>query len=1179
MPEHGVAAGIAREVVSRPAEHEAAAPDCPYVGLVPFSAADEPRFFGREKERKIVVTNLKASRLTLLYGSSGVGKSSLLRAGVVHDLQQQSLQNLADLGTPKFVVVYFNSWRDNPVQALSMAVREAAEPLLQGQSLPAIAPEEHLDHFLEACSAKLNATLLILADQFEEYFLYHPKGGGPESFDAELSQAINHAGLRANFLISMREDMLAQLDRLKGRIPNILGNYLRIEHLDRGAARAAIEKPLEWYNRQPAAKGRKFTIEPTLTESVLQQVATGQVVLGDAGCGTVSADATDAGKARIETPFLQLVLTQLWEEEQRAGSTVMRLTTLNDNLGGAAQIINKHVENAMADLTADEQQTAAGIFHYLVTPSGVKIAQTLGDLAALANVSQERLAPLLDKLSRKSRVLRSVESAPDRPGDRRYQLFHDVLAPAVLSWRARYIRAAEAEERARQLQQQAEKEASAKRMRRLSVGLMVFCALGVFAALIAWKETAKAREQAQINISQALDAAATSNLQQDPQLSLLLALQSASVLKELRKPLSVSSRVALSAALEASRQIHIFRPDHEGAKLLDASVSPNGTRVVAGADDGTAAVWDAASHKKLFDLKPHEAGVFAAIFSPEGRYIATSSFDGITRLYSSTGELLGSTPKEQGMTPVAAAFMAHDVALVVASSSATRSVVDFWIPSSGGLDKIKSISLPLPAGQRLETLAFTLDGRRLAFGLTGGIAAIAEINTQKVLVLQSHFGKVQAVAFSADGERLATASNDGSAIIWDASSGKQLTVLRGHSNTVFRVVFDPNNSSRVATASADDTARVWNADTGKTLFELLGHKNVVNSVAFSPDGKEIITASWDGSAILWEASSFHESPAMSVAFSHNRLASASQDGTVKIWNTATIPLHSMITLPKTPAKTDSLWSVAFSPDGERVAAAGVNGWARVFDSSGGELFRLSGLVKDVNSIAFGPDGKRLVTAQSDGAVRIWDANSGAYLFGFIGGDDQVSSAIFSPKGDRLATSSADGTVRLWDASGKAWPAADDKQFIKRFKDQVLGLAFSPQGTHLAACTLDGTVMVFDLVSGQDFKLDGHRMAVGAVAFDPAGKRLATASWDRTARVWDLASHRELFLFTHPLGVESVAFSADGKSLATASDDGVVRLYPLDDDELLELARSRITRTLTTEECRQFLHTDQCPAAK
>ncbi|MBZ5504500.1 MAG: ATP-binding protein [Acidobacteriia bacterium] len=449
-------------------DQQEAAPDCPYVGLVPFSDADAPRFFGREKERTIIMDNLKTSRLTLLYGSSGVGKSSVLRAGVVYHLRRLPRQNPDELETRRFIVVYFNSWREDPVRALRLCIQEAVQPFLPGHELTSkdsLADKDSLAGVLRDCSERANATLLIILDQFEEYFLYHPRQGGEGAFDVEFPHAFNQPGLRANFLISMREDSLAQLDRLKGRIPNILSNYLRIEHLDKEAARAAIEEPLKWYNTQPAAGGRRFEIEPALVTAVLEQVAAGKVVVGDIGRGTVSGAPANvavpqqaaAGKAvlgdtkpgtvsgpasdkiRIETPFLQLVMTRLWEEEQLAGSSKLRLQTLND-LGGAAQIINKHLDKAMGDLSADEQKTAATIFQHLVTPSGVKIAQTLGDLAAWANTTKEQLKPLLDRLCGKSRVLRSVEPPLDRPGDRRYQIFHDVLAPAVLDWRARWIR-------------------------------------------------------------------------------------------------------------------------------------------------------------------------------------------------------------------------------------------------------------------------------------------------------------------------------------------------------------------------------------------------------------------------------------------------------------------------------------------------------------------------------------------------------------------------------------------------------------------------------------------------------------------------------------------------------------------------------------------------------------------
>src|SRR5262249_37090617 len=106
----------------------------PYKGLMPYTEEDAPFFFGRDAEREIIIANLMPSRLTLLYGPSGVGKSSVLRAGVAHNLRWLARESLDETGSPQFVVVVFNSWRDDPVAGLEARVRECAMQALNGQA-------------------------------------------------------------------------------------------------------------------------------------------------------------------------------------------------------------------------------------------------------------------------------------------------------------------------------------------------------------------------------------------------------------------------------------------------------------------------------------------------------------------------------------------------------------------------------------------------------------------------------------------------------------------------------------------------------------------------------------------------------------------------------------------------------------------------------------------------------------------------------------------------------------------------------------------------------------------------------------------------------------------------------------------------------------------------------------
>src|SRR2546423_7652744 len=175
----------------------------PYKGLVPYSEEDAPFFFGREEKREVIINTLLASRLTLLVGASGVGKSSLVRAGVAHRLREMSRENLSRGGAAEFCVVIFSAWRDDPVAGLLSRVRAAVAQALDAPELATPAPAVgSLADNLRAWAGRLDGDLLIILDQFEDYFQYHGHEAGPGTFAQEWPRALSDAGLRANFLVS-----------------------------------------------------------------------------------------------------------------------------------------------------------------------------------------------------------------------------------------------------------------------------------------------------------------------------------------------------------------------------------------------------------------------------------------------------------------------------------------------------------------------------------------------------------------------------------------------------------------------------------------------------------------------------------------------------------------------------------------------------------------------------------------------------------------------------------------------------------------------------------------------------------------------------------------------------------------------------------------------------------------
>ena len=590
--------------------------------------------------------------------------------------------------------------------------------------------------------------------------------------------------------------------------------------------------------------------------------------------------------------------------------------------------------------------------------------------------------------------------------------------------------------------------------------------------------------------------------------------------------------------------------------------SPDGKRLATTSYDTTARVWDTASLREVLTLRGHTGPVDSVAWSPDGKRLATASDDKTVKIWDAASGREVLTLRGHTGPVHSVAWSPDGKRLATASDDNTARV---WDAASG--QEVLTL-----AGH--NSVAWSPDGKRLATASDDNTARVWDAASgREVLTLRGHSEAVSGVAWSSNGKWLATSSYDNTAKVWDAASGGEVLTLRGHSDTVSSVAWSPNGNW-LATGSSDKTAKVWDVDGDQEVLTLRGHRDSVNCVTWSPDGRRLATASDDHTAKVWDAASGqqlqtllgHTNQVRSVAWSPDGkwLATGSDDETVKIWDTASG--KELLTLrgenynvarQKEKIKEDQEWAKENPQENPQL-------WS--------SMDRQLPLPRFVYSVAWSPDGKRLAAGGTDHTVKIWDAASGAEVLTLIGD----TSVAWSPDGKRLATAEGDDT-KLWDAA-----SGQELLTLGGHTSEVRSVAWSPNGKRLATASDDRTAKVWDAASGQELlNLSGHTRQVRSVAWSPDGKLLVTASDDQTARVWDAASGQELLtLHGHDYSVNSVAWSPDSKRLASASGDWTIRIvttvYAMDVHDLIALARKRFIDDPPDDSCKKYLHVDKCP---
>jgi WD40 repeat protein/predicted Ser/Thr protein kinase len=568
------------------------------------------------------------------------------------------------------------------------------------------------------------------------------------------------------------------------------------------------------------------------------------------------------------------------------------------------------------------------------------------------------------------------------------------------------------------------------------------------------------------------------------------------------------------------------------SELTDVAFDPSGRLLATAAKDGTIKLVSLASGTTR-SLAGHIGPVHALSFSADGEQLLTAGNDHSARLWRvADGSQL-------------ATFVGHDDAVYHARFIDETQIVT---GSDDGTVRLWHVRRPAPPEllTRHATAITALDvhHNRVASASVDKHIRIVEL-AERTMIEFVPPAVAWSLAFVADGEQLVTGAFDGNARLWSRHGGAPLRTFVGHREAVLRIAVDPSGRW-LASGSYDTDLRLWDLRRPGLRQSLDGHGQQLSDIVFDPAERMIATASHDGGVRLWSVEEARELTNLqigddaiySVAFSPDAayLAAGTHSTGVALWRLDDQSLRIL------EGHETEVWQVAFDSTGRRLASASLDGTVRIWNvADGREQLVLRGHAGVVTTVQFEPGDRRIISAANDGTIRIWDAQSGANIATWHAHDGKIWRLVRSPDGHTLATVSDDGTAKLWPDDNPAHVIE-----LRGHRQPVFSVAFDPGGARVVTASYDKDAKIWDTADGSLLRtLSGHSETVWGARFTSDG-RVVTASEDNTLRVWprDLGDP-VLVLSGHGDAVTALAINRAGTRLVSGSADATAKIWHLD----------------------------------
>jgi len=1097
---------------------------------------------GRKQDLDELTNRLGEPRykIIVLHGNSGVGKSSFINAGLIPALQQASFGGRDVI--PVSMRVY-TSWEQELIHHLIEVLRGrnlTSAPLLALESIEQLSKDLLVEHLITQLrwNEAHNLRTILIFDQFEEFFFVHQHNNHERlrflEFIGSLLGDFQYLS-SLKIVLSLREDYihcLLECNRIKGMSAidhDILSKNVlySLGNFSTAAAHSTIKILTE---------RAQFYLEPQLIDILVQDLKNEQDEVRPIELQIVGAQLQqdristvqqyqklgNNPKETLVQKYLDNVIGDCGQENYRLTNLILYLLT--DEQGTRPIKTYAEIERGLHDL--DAQVRKQGELNVeLTTRFNIGIDKESLEAQSLEGnleIDSNKIKIILQILIGSGLVVLIPENSTDR-----CQLVHDYLAVVIRKSQAPEIEKLqkELEKTQGELRQTVRQlESSLKNSQAIADSLMLKSLLdnnlvnldelvktiGIAKHWLTDIELISSENRLQLTstIYRAIYEIKEKNRIQAHAQGIWITEFSPNGLQILSGGLDNSMKLW---QLDGQELIEFVG---HSAPIRSVSFSPNGETVLSSSSDKTIAIWNLQGDR-LHTLTGHTGAVWSTRFSPDGKAIVSGSADRTIKLWNSDGMEVRTMTGHGG-----------DVRTVLFSPNGE------WI-ISGGADK--TIMIWNLDGTLLQSIkGHTADIRSISINAEATLLASGSgdnilklwriqqvffdsesiepeptnyrIEIEEIFSIEAHSSAIRSVCFSHDGLMLATGSADKKIKIWDLK-GRELQVLKGHNDAVRSVSFSPDDQS-VISASLDCTVRHWHIHS-RAQQTLHGHQAAVRTVAVSPDGQMIV--------------------------------SGSLDDQIKIWD-----LHG--NLLETIVGDHDILSVKFSPDGKKLLVGSgdsvISLWAidecnKIKNKMGDRqpIQKFSGHSTAVWTVDFSPNGEKLVSGSSDKSVKLWQMD-GTELVTMQGHKSTVWTVHFSPDGQTIASGSGDDTIKLWSIDGI------ELQTLRGHSGAVWSVCFSPDGQSLISGSGDGTIKLWNLKGQLLQTFRGHEAGLWAVIFNPDGRSIISASGDNTIKLWSLDG-KELQTLKCPDNTPlSLCFRPDGRGFVSGHSNNTLALWNL-----------------------------------